>query len=99
MSHPPVSVWEHRAAVERLRERGRRQVDEDALFRMVEQMRSITETASATSRKTRRDAARRADNDTATSRSRIGGIAEQHVPPDDTAAAAPATPFDVIEQW
>ena len=99
MSHPAVSLWEHRAAVERLRARGRRQVDEDALFRMVEQMRSITETASATSRKARRDAARRIDNETATSRSRIGGIAQQHVPPDDTAAAASATPFDVIEQW
>ena len=33
-------------------------IDEDALFRMVEQMRSITETASATSRKARREVQR-----------------------------------------
>jgi putative transposase len=40
-SHPVVSVWEHRAALERLREHGRAQVDEEALFRMVEQMRTM----------------------------------------------------------
>ena len=48
LSHPPVSVWEHRAALERLREQGRAQVDEDALFRMVESMRAITDAARAT---------------------------------------------------
>ena len=33
LSRPPISVWEQRAAVARLREQGRAQVDEDALFR------------------------------------------------------------------
>lgn len=99
LSHPPVSVWEHKAAVERLRTQGRAQVDEDALFRMVEQMRSITEAAAAITRKARRDAARRIDHDTSMKR-RVDVAAAQRVPPDDTtAAAAPAAPFDVIEQW
>ena len=98
LSHPPVSVWEHRAATERLRARGRAQVDEESLFRMVEQMRSITETAAATTRKARRDAARRTDGDAATRRKGSGGIAAPQVPPDDT-APEPAAPFDVIEQW
>jgi putative transposase len=98
MSHPPVSVWEHRAAVERLRAQGRDQVDEDSLFRMVEQMRSITEAAAASTRKARRDAVRRADGAAATRRKGSGGIAAPQVPPDDT-APAPAAPFDVIEQW
>ena len=35
LSQPPISAWEQRAAVARLREQGRAQVDEDALFRMV----------------------------------------------------------------
>ena len=39
LSHPPISAWEQRAAVARLREQGRAQVDEDALFRMAGQMR------------------------------------------------------------
>jgi putative transposase len=59
LSHPPVSVWEHRAAVTRLREAGRAQVDEHALFRMVEQMRAITDTATKTTRSARRNAERR----------------------------------------
>ena len=42
LSHPPISAWEQRAAVARLREQGRAQVDEDALFRMAGQMRAIT---------------------------------------------------------
>ena len=96
MSHPAVSVWEHRAAVERLRTLGRDQVDEDALFRTVEQMRSITESAAATTRKARRDTARRAAN-TDTPASRPSSAAQQ-CPPDDT-AATPADPFDVIEHW
>ena len=38
LSHPPISVWEQRAAVARLREHGRAQVDEDALFQIAGQM-------------------------------------------------------------
>jgi putative transposase len=59
LSHPPISVWEQRAAVARLRESGRAQVDEDTLFRMAEQMRAITATATKTTRKARRDTERR----------------------------------------
>ncbi len=43
----------------RLRERGRADVDESALFAMVGQMREITETAAASTRKARRDRERR----------------------------------------
>lgn len=59
LSHPPISVWEHRGALARLREQGRAQVDEQALFRVVEQMRTITDTAATTTRRARRDAQRR----------------------------------------
>lgn len=36
-SHPAISVWDHSAAVARLREQGRAEIDENALFSMVEQ--------------------------------------------------------------
>jgi putative transposase len=39
LSRPAVTLWEHRRAVARLRERGRARVDEAALFRAIEQMR------------------------------------------------------------
>ena len=92
LSHPPVSVWEHRAAVARLREAGRAQVDEHALFRMVEQMRAITDTASNTTRSARRNAERRAATP-----ARSGQAPLPACPADGDAIAA--RPFEVIEQW
>jgi putative transposase len=59
LSRPPISAWEQRAAIARLRELGRDQVDEQALFAMVEQMRQITDTAAATTRGARREVERR----------------------------------------
>ena len=93
LSHPPVSVWEHRAAVARLREAGRAQVDEHALFRMVEQMRAITDTASNTTRSARRNAERRA----ATPARSAHAPLPPACPADGDAIAA--RPFEVIEQW
>ena len=46
LSRPPVTLWEHRQAVARLRQQGRDQVDEQALFAMIEQMRVVAVTAS-----------------------------------------------------
>ncbi|WP_231885542.1 Mu transposase C-terminal domain-containing protein [Kocuria sp. ICS0012] len=103
LSYPAVSVWEHRAALERLRAEGRAQVDEDALFRTVEHMRMITETASSTTRKARRNAERR---------KRGGTVDETKIsvtrPPADVLPpegnSGPTTeervmPFEEIEQW
>ena len=104
LSHPAVSVWEHRAALERLRAEGRAQVDEEALFRMVEQMRTITDTAESTTRKARRDTERRNNAGNAASRAKPAAA-----PPDDIPAAVDengnasdaesVAPFEVIEQW
>lgn len=104
LSHPAVSVWEHRTAVERLRAEGRAQVDEEALFRMVEQMRTITYTAWSTTRKARRDAERRSNAGAAASQ-----VKPAAAPPDDIPAAVDengsasdaesVAPFEVIEQW
>ncbi|WP_435874864.1 Mu transposase C-terminal domain-containing protein [Nonomuraea dietziae] len=58
LSRPPISVWEQRAAIVRLREDGRAQVDENAPCAMVEQMRLITETAAAKTRRARREVER-----------------------------------------
>ncbi len=103
LSRPAVSAWEHRAALERLHAEGRAQVDEDALFRMVEQMRTITETARATTRRARRDAERRHRNPPAAA----APPTMPACPPEDVPAGrqaedrmdADAVPFEVIEQW
>ena len=54
-----MSVWEHRQALVRLKQRGAGQVDEHALFAMIDQMRRITDEATKTTRRTRRESERR----------------------------------------
>jgi putative transposase len=92
LSRPPISAWEQKAAVDRLCELGRADVDESALFAMVEQMRQITDAAAAATRKARRDRERRA----ATSARAEPAMA---LPPDQDGTDAEARPFEVIEQW
>jgi putative transposase len=99
LSHPAVTLWEQRQALTKLRQQGREQVDESALFRMIGQMREIVTTAQKATRKARRDADRRQHLKST----------EQPVkttPPADTDMAdpqadnqPPAKPFDQIEEW
>jgi putative transposase len=92
MSRPPISVWEQQAAVARLRDLGRAEIDENTLFAMVEQMREITDIATATTRKARRDRERRA----ATPAGPRSLLAPP--PPDtDNGIVMQARPFEVIE--
>ncbi|MFQ6331496.1 Mu transposase C-terminal domain-containing protein (plasmid) [Nocardia sp. CWNU-33] len=95
-SRPAISVWEHTAAVARLRERGRAEVDENALFAMVDQMRRITDDAAAASRKARRTVERRRAN---TPRTHTTAAVAVPAPPSCEPGQATAAPFEVIEQW
>jgi putative transposase len=94
LSRPPVSAWEQGAAIARMRELGRDQVDENALFAMVEQMRQITDSAAAKTRRARRETERR---------SAVPALRDPPpVPPppaSEAGQAAAARPFEVIEQW
>ncbi|MDV8015514.1 hypothetical protein R4P70_29770 [Rhodococcus sp. IEGM 1241] len=99
LSNPAVSVWEHRQALARLREKGQGEVDEAVLFRMIEQMRHIAETAEKTTKKTHREAERRT-HASAAAPPTPQIVPAPTVPPeplDD--AAAPAARFQEIEQW
>ncbi len=58
LSHPPMSLWEHRLARARLRQRRRSELDEGALF-AIEAMRAIEAEARTSTRTTRRQRARR----------------------------------------
>lgn len=95
LSHPAVTLWEHRQALARLRQQGRDQVDEQALFSMIDQMRSISRDAQKATRKSRRDRERRRH------------LTRRQPPPADVSppqkgmADEPsrAVPFDDIEEW
>lgn len=56
---PGVSLWEYRAAQRRLREQGRAQVNEDAVFAALERLRTLERDATDRTRSVRRDAQRR----------------------------------------
>ena len=56
---PPITLWEHRLALKRLRDEGRIDVDESAIFRTIEAMRVITNEAVASSKVARRQRERR----------------------------------------
>jgi putative transposase len=92
LSRPPVSAWEQQAAAGRLRELGRADVDESALFAMVEQMRQITDAAAARTRRARRDRERRAGTPPPSATVTM-------LPPGPDGTEAEARPFEVIEQW
>ena len=59
LRRPPISLWEHRLALKRLREEGRALVDEAAIFRAVEAMRAIADNAVLASKTARRQRERR----------------------------------------
>jgi putative transposase len=59
LRRPPISLWEHRLALKRLREEGRLHVDEAAIFRAIETMRRIADEAIVVSKTARRQRERR----------------------------------------
>ena len=93
LAHPAVTLWEHRHAVARLRERGRARVDEAAVFRMIEQMRALIATAARERRRARRDGARRAHLPAA------APPPCHEVPEVSNQTDVAARPFDEIEEW
>ncbi|ECY2634746.1 transposase [Salmonella enterica] len=98
LSHPAVTLWEQRKALTKLRQQGRQQVDEAALFHMIMQMREIVSTAQKATRKARRDADRR-------QHLRSSEPPDKLLPPvtDSTEpmpeSITPVKPFDQIEEW
>lgn len=59
LGRPPITLWEHRLALKRLREEGHTNADETAIFRTIETMRTITDEAVAASKSARRQRERR----------------------------------------
>jgi len=96
LSRPAITLWEQRQALARLKERGREQVDEAALFRTIEQMRAIARDARQATRNLRRDAERRRHLEDAPTRTPPASLS----PPESEAGDSPvAQPFEQIEEW
>ena len=93
ISNPAVTLWEQKKAIERLRERGRAQIDESKLFRMIALMREIQETAAKETKKARRDKVRRSH---LTDRPHS---VEQPPPDRPSNEVRQIKPFSDIEEW
>jgi putative transposase len=59
LGHPPISLWEQRLALKRLRDEGQLHVDESAIFRTIETMRKIADEAVVATKTARRQRERR----------------------------------------
>jgi len=59
LRRPPISLWEHRLALKRLRDEGRVQVNEAVIFQTIETMRAIADEAVRVSKMARRQRERR----------------------------------------
>jgi putative transposase len=92
LSRPPISLWEHRLALKRLREDGKAQVDEAAIFRTIETMRGI---ASAATKTARRQRARQTRNEATSAKpaSGVGSVAKLKPLPADRRV------FANVEEW
>lgn len=98
LARPAISLWEHRAAMTRLRETGRGEVDEQALFATVTAMREVSDTAVRTTRRARRARAHR-PAPPATEISTVAGARMGAPVADEAADTEPAVAFADIEQW
>ena len=98
LSHPAITLWEQRQALASLRQLGREQVDEAALFRMIRQMRDIVDTSQHTTRKARRDQERRQHLKTQSPSGKLSPPVTD-VPDAQTEGQPAAMPFGQIEEW
>lgn len=89
-AHPPISVWELRAAHQRVKEEGRAHVDEDTIFEAVGRMRERVETAITKTKAARRQLHRmKVTQKSVTSRQAPAEKPASEVP--DTSGVPPAT--------
>jgi putative transposase len=98
LRRPPISLWEHRLALKRLREEGRVAIDEDTIFAAIDAMRGIADRASAATKTARRQRERRLRLDAvAIERRPAGSMIEpaqpiEPLPPDQRL-------FKNVEEW
>jgi putative transposase len=62
LSHPAISLFEHRIALKRLKDAGKQHVQESVLFKAIDEARSIVNTAASTTRSVRRNRTRIQEN-------------------------------------
>ena len=89
LRQPPISLWEHQAALDRLHAEGRRAVNEDAIMQAVLQQREVVVSARRSTAERRRD-----------EQARLNLPAAAHPPaPQGSPLATGDVPLFPIEEW
>ena len=98
LRRPTISLWEHRLALTRLRDEGRAEINEDAIFTAIDAMRGIAERASAETKTARRQRERRLRLDGVVTERRPAASAVESAP---TIEPLPADQrlFKNVEEW
>lgn len=98
LRRPAISLWEHRLALTRLRDEGRAEINEDAIFTAIDAMRGIAERASAETKTARRQRERRLRLDGVVTERRPAASAVESAP---TIEPLPADQrlFKNVEEW
>jgi putative transposase len=98
LRRPAISLWEHRLALTRLRDEGRAEINEDAIFTAIDAMRGIAERASAETKTARRQRERRLRLDGVVTERRPAASAVESTP---TIEPLPADQrlFKNVEEW
>ncbi|WP_108605329.1 Mu transposase C-terminal domain-containing protein [Aminobacter sp. MSH1] len=97
LERPGISLFEHRQAVQMIKAGGRAQVDEEVIFRTVEQQRGLVKAAARKSRAARRQLARQTPGpETPVDRVVVMPTIENERDGDDQAPVPPPFP---VEKW
>ena len=98
IGNPAITLWEHRLAVKRIREEGRKTIDEEEIIKIIGKMRVVTEDAVSKSKSARRKSARLKHLKDTKEVDKVSMSPESGAT-DLNKAVKPAKPFDDIEEW
>jgi putative transposase len=99
ISNPAITLWEHRFAVARIRDDGRKSVNEEEIIKIICKMRQITETAVVKSKSARRQVARLESLKNSAKSASLHNIGAKIEPDKDELDSTKIKPFDDIEEW
>ena len=93
LSHPNISLFEHRLALKRLKDQGKQEINEISLFQTIDEMRNIINAATTITRSVRRNRTRMQEN------KKVQSPPKKDVRPELKMMDETVTSFANIEMW
>lgn len=96
LSHPAISLFEHRMALKRLKDNGKQHVQESTLFKAIDEIRGIVKIAASTTRSVRRNRTRMQEHQKVQP---SAGISSEPITSTPSSKDGSVTAFSDIEVW